>query len=931
MMKTTMKKMNKVLDFEIVVYIVMTLLIPLFVTKGFTHEPSTAKHFFYVVGFTLILLSVLIRKKRENIEFNYVHVALLGIGMAALLSLITVASDNPQYLRYSLEVALYTFFLGLTAIYISNKFNTIEKIEITLLFFIIGASIVSIDALLNFYAGWDIFLGKVGEPFARASARSTIGNPNFVSDYMGMTIPLVLYFIISRKPLAFIFKGFGGQLILKIAMVTLLAPMVAAVFVSQTRTVITAIFVGNVVFLLAYVFLKKNRKPELSDDPAAGKFRRLSLIFLAIALIIVVVLAFLYLTPSPLTGQGDINITARLEYALTSSGSWKERFSAWENSIAQWFDSDNRLRIPFGTGIGSFPLYHLLYSPQVLASNPDYMIVWNNFKRTHNDYIQGLSEMGLIGFFFIIAMVTFLVLKFFKTLYSIDNKRDLLLYGALGAGIFSFAAHSFFEFPLHMQPNLMLALFISALAMGKYFAGGSRKLDLPRTLLAGLLIPLAGALIFLKASAFLGEGYFRMGQTDQQYYQAYYNQAQSLDVSALQEVRNNIDSFTGSYSYLADVSAYMEKKGNELKAKYPGASPIELLEAADNERMSEISRLKTEINNRLRQYDTLIDRALQYYNAANVNFKRSNRISPVLGKPLWYIAGLGMKSNHLEEARNNPELMFDVLTGEDEFTSDIIPEFKGSLEVIPLPEREIRTLPFKDIVSVNKAAFNNPELVNGLQLYFLTQLQMILDAADYYESSVILFSERQTPRILGRLYTSVNSELKKYYNFIDTRNSLIQSAFGSSEEFKKIVFDTIDMAAEKALYWFDLAVRLLPGTWNRYPDWKNVYLEYMTSIETVGRSLAEKSQLLLSVAERHAWAAENMGPDSPGDTLQYAIAWGKNYLSGEELNDYKSKLSEIYSRVVEMNRELIRNGGSITETKKEEINTLIGLYESLQM
>ena len=355
-MKTTMKKMNKVLDFEILVYLVMTLLIPLFVTKGFTHEPSTAKHFFYVVGFALILLSVLIRKKRVDFEFNYVHMALLGIGVAALLSLITVAVDNPQYMRYTLEVALYTLFLGLTAIYISNKFDTIEKIEITLLFFIIGASVVSIDALLNFYAGWDIFLGKVGEPFARASARSTIGNPNFVSDYMGMTIPLVFYFIISRKPLAFFFKGFGGQLILKITMATLLDPMVAAVFVSQTRTVITAIFVGNVVFLLAYVFLKKNRKPELSDDPAAGKFRRLSLIFLAIALIIVAVLAFLYLTPSSLTGQGDINITARLEYALTSSGSWKERFSAWKNSIVQWLDSNNRLRIPFGTGIGTFQL-----------------------------------------------------------------------------------------------------------------------------------------------------------------------------------------------------------------------------------------------------------------------------------------------------------------------------------------------------------------------------------------------------------------------------------------------------------------------------------------------------------------------------------------------------------------------------------------------
>jgi hypothetical protein len=290
-----------------------------------------------------------------------------------------------------------------------------------------------------------------------------------------------------------------------------------------------------------------------------------------------------------------------------------------------------------------------------------------------------------------------------------------------------------------------------------------------------------------------------------------------------------------------------------------------------------------------------------------------------------------MKSNHLEEAKNNPELMFDVLTGEGEFTSDIIPEFKGSLEVIPLPEREIRTLPFREIVSHNKAAFSNLELANGLQLYFITQLQMILDAADYYESSVILFSERQTPRILGRLYSSVNSELKKYYNFIDARNSLIQSAFGSPQEFKKIVFDTIDMAAEKALYWFDLAVRLLPGTWNRYPDWENVYLEYMTSIETVGRSLAEKSRLLLSVAERHVWAAENMGPDSPSDTLQYAIAWGNNYLSGEELNEYRLKLREIYAGVVEMNRELIKNGDSIPETRKEKINTLIGLYESLQM
>ena len=54
--------------------------------------------------------------------------------------------------------------------------------------FVIGAAVVAFDALLNFYLGVDIFLGKVGEPFARLLQDQRLGNPNFVSDYMGMTI-----------------------------------------------------------------------------------------------------------------------------------------------------------------------------------------------------------------------------------------------------------------------------------------------------------------------------------------------------------------------------------------------------------------------------------------------------------------------------------------------------------------------------------------------------------------------------------------------------------------------------------------------------------------------------------------------------------------------------------------------------------------------
>jgi len=131
-----------VIDFETIVYLFLTLFIPLFVTKGFTHEPSTGKHLFYVIGFTIIFLSVLIRKKEISVEFGDVHLAFFGIGIAALLSLIVVSMDNPQYLRYSLEIALYVVFLSFTAVYISNKWNTIEKLEIVMIFFVIGAAVV---------------------------------------------------------------------------------------------------------------------------------------------------------------------------------------------------------------------------------------------------------------------------------------------------------------------------------------------------------------------------------------------------------------------------------------------------------------------------------------------------------------------------------------------------------------------------------------------------------------------------------------------------------------------------------------------------------------------------------------------------------------------------------------------------------------------
>ncbi len=104
------------------------------------------------------------------------------------------------------------------------------------------------------------------------------------------------------------------------------------------------------------------------------------------------------------------------------------------------------------------------------------------------------------------------------------------------------------------------------------------------------LFAIAAVLIFLKTSAFLGEGFFRIGQTNQQYILAYYNQAQNINLSALQQIKNEISTFSGT-TLTARCRELYECEGSEIRSKYPGANQIDLLELAEKERQSEIRKL----------------------------------------------------------------------------------------------------------------------------------------------------------------------------------------------------------------------------------------------------------------------------------------------------------------------------------------------------
>lgn len=110
---------------------------------------------------------------------------------------------------------------------------------------------------------------------------------------------------------------------------------------------------------------------------------------------------------------------------------------------------------PFiGTGLGAFGVVYTGYD----SRNGIYRL-----EQVHNDYLQVLSDGGMVG-----ALIgLFFVVSLFRMGFARRNSRDDFRRGvATGAlaGCFAVLIHSFFDFTLHTPANALLFLVLAALA-----------------------------------------------------------------------------------------------------------------------------------------------------------------------------------------------------------------------------------------------------------------------------------------------------------------------------------------------------------------------------------------------------------------------------------------------------------------------------------
>jgi O-antigen ligase len=107
-----------------------------------------------------------------------------------------------------------------------------------------------------------------------------------------------------------------------------------------------------------------------------------------------------------------------------------------------------------GTGLGSFGVAYTLYDTRNGAFR---------LEQAHNDYLQVLSDAGIIGALLGLAFLIILFRSGFARRETDDPFRRGVATGAL-VGCFAVLVHSFFDFTLHTAANALLFLTLAALA-----------------------------------------------------------------------------------------------------------------------------------------------------------------------------------------------------------------------------------------------------------------------------------------------------------------------------------------------------------------------------------------------------------------------------------------------------------------------------------
>jgi O-antigen ligase len=400
---------------------------------------------------TLLLLMWIIKGMADNrvrIIVPKLALPVAGLFVLGLAQSIAYTGSDGQIRSLSMDVestrgaALMLFFLLASFIITRNFFVTRERLGAMANVLIVYGLAMSVFGLMQYFT-WD---GKIywTRPTPWGVAFGPFVNRNHYAGYMEMLTPLPLALILARgvRKESWVFYGFAAAI------------MGMSIFVSLSRGGMVSVIAGTAfVIVMSSRLVRKQRRARMSDesrgetryviDPPSSRLKRAATV---VALSLAIVAGIFWIG-----AEGLINRAAQSIDQMKGGNDQQvllfSRQEVWKDTLKMF-----KANPIFGVGLGAYETVFPIYARH------DGMFVVNY---AHNDYLQALSDGGLVG---LVLAMWFVFLLFRAVARSLKSSDPLLAGLALGcgAGVFSLLVHSMFDFNLQIPSNALLFLFLSA-------------------------------------------------------------------------------------------------------------------------------------------------------------------------------------------------------------------------------------------------------------------------------------------------------------------------------------------------------------------------------------------------------------------------------------------------------------------------------------
>jgi O-antigen ligase len=255
-------------------------------------------------------------------------------------------------------------------------------------------------------------------------------NRHHFAGYMELTLAL---------PLGLLFAGSVDRE-KKLLYLFLAGMMGVALFMTTSRGGVISLVAEVFFFVLVTAFWRKeNERTKRRASRIRSAIVRLAL---GVALMVGLVIGVAVI------GGGDIPLN-RLVDSVNTNDPTTGRAHFWSVTL-------NMIKAHpvLGTGLGAFGVIYTRFD-----SHNGLL----RLEQAHNDYLQVLSDGGIVGAFLAVFFVALLFARAFYRMGTRDPFRRGVALASLG-GCLAVLVHSFFDFTLHTTANALLFLVLAALA-----------------------------------------------------------------------------------------------------------------------------------------------------------------------------------------------------------------------------------------------------------------------------------------------------------------------------------------------------------------------------------------------------------------------------------------------------------------------------------